>query len=96
MPLAIFSSAMPALVATAEHSSAAAPVADIVPFGPGSPGILASTAQSLTISLDTTQLFAGAQLMIDALSAPYMLIAGLGLGVSILSAIMTAVSRVRL
>lgn len=52
--------------------------------------------ESLTISLDTTQLFSGAQLMIDALSSPYLLLAGLGLGVAILSAIMTAVNRIRL
>jgi hypothetical protein len=59
------------------------------------PEAIQSTAQ-LTISLDTTQLFAGAQLMIDALSSPYLLIAGLGLGVAILAAIMSAVTRLRL
>lgn len=52
--------------------------------------------ETLAIDLDTTQLFSGAQLMINALSAPYLLIAGLGLGVAILGAIMTAVMRVRL
>jgi hypothetical protein len=51
---------------------------------------------SLTISLDTAQLFNGAQMMIDALSSPYLLIAGLGLGVAILAAVMRAVTSLRL
>lgn len=51
---------------------------------------------SLNIELDTTQLFSGAQLMIDALGSPYLLIAGLGLGVAVLGAIMGAVRKVRL
>lgn len=59
------------------------------------PEAIQATSQ-LTISLDTSQLFAGAQLMIDALSSPYLLIAGLGLGVAILAAIMSAVTRLRL
>lgn len=59
-------------------------------------GIAAGTMQSLSIQLDTSQLFAGAQLMIDALSSPYLLIAGLGLGVAVLGAIMAAVKKVRL
>lgn len=63
---------------------------------PGSGMLFATPAQSLTINLDTSQLFAGAQLMIDALSAPYLLLAGFGLGVSILGAIIVAVNRVRL
>lgn len=55
-----------------------------------------STMQSLTVNLDTAQLFTGAQLIIDALSSPYLLIAGLGLGVSILGAILAAVTRLRI
>lgn len=53
-------------------------------------------AQTLEIDLDTTQLFKGAQLIIDALSSPYLLIAGLGLGVAILAAILKAVTSLRL
>lgn len=53
-------------------------------------------AQSLTVSLDTQMLFDGAQLMIDALGGPYMLIAGFGLGVAILGAVFGAVTRIRL
>lgn len=52
--------------------------------------------ETLNINLDTTMLFTGAQLMIDALSSPYLLIAGLGLGVSILGAILVAVNRIRM
>jgi hypothetical protein len=55
-----------------------------------------TTVASLTIDLDTTQLFTGAQLIIDALSSPYLLIAGLGLGVAILGAILKAVTTLRL
>lgn len=58
--------------------------------------IAATQASTLTIDLDTTKLFEGAQLMIDALSSPYLLLAGLGLGVAILSAIMAAVRKVRM
>jgi hypothetical protein len=58
--------------------------------------IMASSYQSLTIDLNTAMLFEGAQLIIDALSSPYLLIAGLGLGVAILSAIIKAVTRVRM
>lgn len=55
-----------------------------------------TTVMSLTIDLDTTQLFTGAQLIIDALSSPYLLIAGLGLGVAILGAILNAVTKLRM
>lgn len=51
--------------------------------------------QTLEITLDTSMLFEGAQLMINALGGPYMFIAGLGLGVAILGAIVVAVQRVR-
>jgi hypothetical protein len=53
-------------------------------------------AQQLDITLDTSALFTGAQTMIDALSSPYLLIAGFGLGVAILAAIMKAVTTLRL
>ena len=53
--------------------------------------IAASPAQTLTVNIPTEQLFAGAQLMIDALASPYMLIAGIGLGVAILGAILAAI-----
>lgn len=56
---------------------------------------LAQTGE-LNIDLDTGQLFEGAQLIIDALSSPYLLIAGLGLGVAILAAILKAVQTIRL
>lgn len=52
--------------------------------------------ETLEITLDTTQLFTGAQLMINALSGPYLFIAGLGLGITILAAIMIAVRNVRM
>jgi hypothetical protein len=58
--------------------------------------LMASTAYSLSIDLDTGQLFNGAQLIIDALTGPYLLIAGLSLGVAILGAVMAAVTRLRL
>ena len=84
-------------------AAAAGPVHDIVAPAAGEViaklpdyAIAASSMQSLTIDLDTTQLFNGAQLIIDALSSPYLLIAGLGLGVAVLGAIIKAVSRVRL
>ena len=51
---------------------------------------------TLDIDLDTTQLFNGAQIMLDALSSPYLLIAGFGLGVAILGAIMKAVTHLRI
>lgn len=60
------------------------------------PEIGYTLAQTLDITLDTTQLFEGAQLIIDALSSPYLLIAGLGLGVAILAAILKAVQTIRL
>lgn len=59
-------------------------------------GISWGIMQSLTINLDTTQLFAGAQLIIDALSGPYLLLAGLGLGVAILATIVKVVRTIRL
>lgn len=67
------------------------PVTIAVPIG----YTLAQTSQ-LNIDLDTGQLFEGAQLIIDALSSPYLLIAGLGLGVAILAAILKAVQTIRL
>lgn len=51
---------------------------------------------TLDIDLDTSQLFSGAQIMLDALSSPYLLIAGFGLGVAILGAIMKAVTHLRI
>lgn len=60
------------------------------------PEIGYTLAQTLEIDLDTSQLFSGAQLIIDALSSPYLLIAGLGLGVAILAAILKAVQTIRL
>jgi hypothetical protein len=52
----------------------------------------------LTIDLSSgiAQMWSGAQTMIDALSPVYLLIAGFGLGVAILAAIMKAVGRLRL
>ena len=51
---------------------------------------------SLSINLDTSSMFNGAQLIIDALGGPYLYIAGLALGASILGAIIAAVSRIRI
>lgn len=72
-------------------ADAAAPGYNAVPYE-----IAASTMQSLTINVNTDQLFSGAQLMIDALSNPYLFIAGLSLGVAILGAILAAVRGLRL
>lgn len=58
------------------------------------PEAIQATAQ-ISINLDTTSLFEGAQLMIDILSSPYLLVAGLSLGVAILGAIMSAITRLR-
>lgn len=60
------------------------------------PQIQAAMPMSLSVDLDTSQLFAGAQLMIDALGGPYLLIAGFGLGIAILGTIAGAVGRIRL
>lgn len=51
---------------------------------------------TLEITLDTNKLFEGANLMTTALSSPFLFIAGLGLGVAILGAIIRAVQSVRL
>lgn len=99
MPVMVAVFMFAAVVAPA---AAAGPVADVVPAGENvelhypSYAVAASSYQSLTVNLDTTQLFSGAQLIIDALSSPYLLIAGLGLGVAILAAIMKAVTGLRL
>lgn len=63
----------------------------MIPFVPEA---IQATAQ-ISINLDTTSLFEGAQLMIDILSSPYLLVAGLSLGVAILGAIMGAITRLR-
>lgn len=55
-----------------------------------------SVPEQLSITVDSDQLLGGAQLMIDALGGPYLFIAGLGLGVAILGAILAAVTRVRM
>lgn len=55
-----------------------------------------SEPPALTINLDTTSMFDGAQLIIDALGGPYLYIAGLALGAAILGAIIAAVSRIRI
>lgn len=55
-----------------------------------------SVPEQLSITVNSDQLLAGAQLMIDALGGPYLFIAGLGLGVAILAAILAAVTRIRL
>jgi hypothetical protein len=59
-------------------------------------GYMIAQTDTINIDLDTSQLFTGAQTMIDALSSPYLLIAGFGLGVAILAAIMKAVTSLRL
>lgn len=55
-----------------------------------------SVPAQLSITVDSDQLLSGAQLMIDALGGPYLFIAGLGLGVAILAAILAAVTRIRM
>lgn len=72
------------------------PASPVSPYNPYDYTISASTWQSLTINVNTAQLFSGAQLMIDALSNPYLFIAGLSLGVAILGAILAAVRGLRL
>jgi hypothetical protein len=66
-----------------------------VSFGALGYDLYATTSQSLTINLQTGMLFEGAQLMIDALGGPYMLIAGFALGVAILGAVFSAIRAVR-
>lgn len=62
------------------------------------PGDMASVWNTwqLSITLNTDSMFQGAQLIIDALGGPYLYIAGLALGASILGAIIAAVSRIRI
>ncbi len=62
------------------------------------PGDMASVWNTwqLSITLNTNSMFDGAQLIIDALGGPYLYIAGLALGASILGAIIAAVSRIRI
>ena len=50
----------------------------------------------LQVTIETETLFQGANLMLEALTGPYLLIAGLALGVAILAAIMRAVTTLRL
>ena len=58
--------------------------------------ILQDPGISIDLSAGIQQMWGGAQTMIDALSPVYLLIAGFGLGVAILAAIMKAVGRLRL
>lgn len=67
-----------------------------MPFNPFINALLQAPTNTLNIELDTTQLFNGANLMTSALSSPFLFIAGLGLGVAILGAIVRAVQSVRL
>lgn len=64
-----------------------------VPYLYGAP---IQVAQTLSVNIDTSTLFTGAQTMLDALTSPYLLIAGFGLGVAILAAVMKAVTSLRL
>lgn len=59
-------------------------------------GLLQDPGITIDLSAGIAQMWSGAQTMIDALSPVYLLIAGFGLGVAILGAIMKAVSRLRL
>lgn len=81
------------VAAAVGQAAAPADTASVVPYEIGYTMVQSG---SLNIQLDTSQLFSGAQLMIDALSSPYLLIAGLGLGVAILGAIVGAVNKVRI
>lgn len=58
--------------------------------------ILQDPGITIDLSAGIQQMWSGAQTMIDALSPVYLLIAGFGLGVAILAAIMKAVGRLRL
>lgn len=75
-------------------NGSAAVMADVVPAYDVSYTMMQTS--TLDIDLDTSQLFNGAQIMLDALSSPYLLIAGFGLGVAILGAIMKAVTHLRI
>lgn len=99
--VAVFSP-MAAFAATEDLSTVAA--ADVPDFeGATSDAVWAAydlgysmvQTDTLEIDLDTSQLFNGAQVMIDALSSPYLLLAGFSLGVAILAAIMKAVRTIR-
>jgi hypothetical protein len=98
---------VPASPDTAAHYAGLSPaniataVGDVLPAGvantaSGAFDVIPTMAYSLSISLNTSSMFDGAQLIIDALGGPYLYIAGLALGASILGAIIAAVSRIRI
>lgn len=92
---------VPASPDTAAHYAGLDPanisrvVGDAAQFMPGDIASVWNTWQ-LSITLNTNSMFDGAQLIIDALGGPYLYIAGLALGASILGAIIAAVSRIRI
>jgi hypothetical protein len=98
MGVFIFATVFAPLVNTAHaapvDNDSAIAAADVVPAYDLSYSMMQT--ETLDIDLDTTQLFNGAQIMLDALSSPYLLIAGFGLGVAILGAIMKAVTHLRI
>jgi hypothetical protein len=93
MMFATVFSPMVTYAAPVDHDSAAGTY-DVVPAYDVTYTMMQT--DTLDIQLDTTQLFTGAQIMIDALSSPYLLLAGFGLGVAILGAIMKAVTHIRI
>lgn len=52
--------------------------------------------ETLEISIDMTQLFTGAEVFTTGLSAPFLFITGLGLGVAILGAIVKGITMVKM
>lgn len=86
----------------AAPETAAAPMAvgDVMAYStyavPTVYGAALMPSQQLSVTIDTSTLFTGAQTMLDALTSPYLLIAGFGLGVAILAAVMKAVTSLRL
>ncbi|MCA9979325.1 MAG: hypothetical protein KDD89_00765 [Anaerolineales bacterium] len=89
----LFVGAAPAAAAEPAVANAAPAVAQAAAYGYG---MTPTSYYTLSVTIDTTMLFDGAQLIIDALGGPYMYIAGLALGAAILGAIIAAVARIRI
>ena len=78
---------------TGKHRSRWQQLPLLVGMPPMAYDIVAQSSTSLTIDIPIEQLFTGAQTMIDALGGIYMLIAGFGFGITILSVIVVAIRR---
>lgn len=50
----------------------------------------------MEIDIDVSQMFGATEIVFNALSGPYLFIAGLGLGVAILGAVVRAIQMVKM